>query len=444
MRLLFVTPHPPSHIRVRSYGFLKHLLPGHDITIATQCASEQELADVEHLRAQGFTVETVWEAKRQEVLRSGMALFSRLPLQVAYARSARFAHMVERLCSERTFDVVHVEHLRGIASLQSLSSSCPLVWDAVDCISLLCEQTMKGGPSLPVRAVASLEFQRTQRYEASQLGQLRHVVVTSERDRQAMLALVEGANGRNGEQHVGIEVLPNGVDLQYFRLGNRLGSPRNIVFLGKMSYHANVAAVLYLGRHIMPLIWRLQPETMLTIVGSNPPKAVRGLEIDSRVKVTGYVDDVRPFVQRSAVMLCPMTYSVGIQNKVLEAMALGTPVVVTAQAAASLQAIAGRDVLVAHSTQEFAELALTVMHDEALRAALRWSGRRYVEEFHDWSVVSERLVGIYRQAMTGKPGLGGGSELDPSLASSGFSHAGYPPGGSGKRGDAMMVYVNDV
>jgi glycosyltransferase involved in cell wall biosynthesis len=423
MRLLFVTPHPPSHIRVRSYGFLKHLLPGHDITIATQCASGQELANVEHLRAQGFTVEAVWEAKRQEVLRSGMALFSRLPLQVAYARSARFAHMVGRLCSERTFDVVHVEHLRGIASMQNLSSSTPLVWDAVDCISLLCEQTMKAGPSLPVRAVASLEYQRTRRYEANQLARLRHVVVTSERDRQAMLGLLEGTNGRKEEQQVGIEVLPNGVDLEYFRPGNRSGSPRNIVFLGKMSYHANVAAALYLGRHIMPVIWRLQPETTLTIAGSNPPKAVRALEIDSRVKVTGYVDDVRPFVQRSAVMLCPMTYSVGIQNKVLEAMAMGTPVVVTAQAAASLQAIPGRDVLVAHSTQEFAELALGVMHDEALRAALRWSGRRYVEQYHDWSVVSERLVDIYRQAMTCTPGLGVGSELDLNLASSGFSHA---------------------
>ena len=307
---------------------------------------------------------------------------------------------------------MHVEHLRGIASLQNLSFSTPLVWDAVDCISLLCEQTMKAGPSLPVRAVASLEYRRTQRYEASQLGRLRHVVVTSQRDRQAMLGLLEGTNGRDEAQKAGIEVLPNGVDLEYFRPGNRSGSPRNIVFLGKMSYHANVAAALYLGRHIMPVIWRQQPETTLTIAGSNPPKAVRALESDSRVKVTGYVDDVRPFVQRSAVMLCPMTYSVGIQNKVLEAMAMGTPVVVTAQAAASLQAIAGRDMLVAHSTQEFAELALGVMHDDALRAALSWSGRRYVEQYHDWSVVSERLVDIYREAMTGKPGSGLGSELD--------------------------------
>jgi len=276
-----------------------------------------------------------------------------------------------------------------------------------------------------VRTVASLEYQRTRRYEASLLGRLRRTVVTSERDRQALLKLLEDANGGNEEREAGIEVLPNGVDLEYFRPTHQLGRPFNVVFLGKMSYHANVAAALYLGRQIMPIVWRHQPEATLTIVGSNPPKAVRGLEIDSRVEVTGYVDDVRPFVQRSAVMLCPMIYSVGIQNKVLEAMAMGTPVVVAAQAAASLQAIPGRDVLVAHAAQEFAESALSVMHDAALRAALSWRGRQYVERHHDWSAVTERLVDIYRQAITDKRGLGVGSEAAVHLASSGSASADF-------------------
>jgi polysaccharide biosynthesis protein PslH len=426
MRILFVTPHPPSQIRVRGYGFLKHLQRDHEITIATQCATERELANVENLQAQGLKVEVVWEVKWQETLRSGLALFGQLPLQVAYARSARFAQTIQRLCTESTFDMVHVEHLRGIASLYGLAQSYPLVWDAVDCISLLCEQTMKAGASLKVRTVATLEYQRTRRYEASMLGQLRRAVVTSERDRQAMLRLLEDANGGNEEREVGIEVLPNGVDLEYFRPVRPLWRPFNVVFLGKMSYHANVAAALYLGRQIMPIVWRHQPRATLTIVGSNPPKAVRDLEIDSRVEVTGYVDDVRPFVQRSAVMLCPMIYSVGIQNKVLEGMAMGTPVVVAAQAASSLQALPGRDVLVAHSAQEFAESALRVMHDATLRTSLSWRGRQYVERHHDWSAMTERLVDIYRQAITDKQGLRISSEAPSHLASSGSAGQGFP------------------
>lgn len=402
MRILFVTPHPPSRIRVRSYGFLEQLQRKHEVTIATQHATERELANVEALREQGFKVVAVQESKWQEALRSGLALFSSLPLQVAYARSARFMQTVQQLCAEGTFDVVHVEHLRGIASMEEIAHTYPLVWDAVDCISLLFKQTMQAGASLPVRAVAFLEHKRTQRFEAGLLSRLQHTVVTSERDRQALVSLLGNATSSNGEQGACIDVLPNGVDLEYFRDTHQERRPFNLVFLGKMSYHANVAAALYLYRQIMPLIWKFRSEVTLTIVGSNPPKAIRRLADDRRVEVTGYVNDVRPYVQRAEVMLCPMIYSVGIQNKVLEAMAMGTPVVGAAQTAASLQALPGRDLLVAHSAQEFADVALSLMYDAKLRTALSQRGREYVERHHDWSTVTDRLVDIYQHAIAGR------------------------------------------
>ncbi len=418
MRILFVTPYPPSRIRVRSYGFLKHLQCEHEITIATQWATERELADVEALRTQGFKTIAVQETKSQETLRSGLAFFSSLPLQVAYARSWRFQQTVRQLYTEGAFDVVHVEHLRGIASLEGMARAYPLVWDAVDCISLLCEQTMKAGASMPVRTVAFIEHQRTRRYEASLLRQLRHAIVTSERDRQVMLGIVGDETGRNGGQEVRIDVLPNGVDLDYFRFLHHERRPYNIVFLGKMSYHANVATAVYLGREIMPLIWRHRPEATLTIVGSNPPSSVRDMEIDGRVEVTGYVDDIRPFVQHAGVMLCPMMYSVGIQNKVLEAMAMGTPTVVTSQIAASLKAHPEYDLLVAHTAQEFTDSALRVLHDSNLRAALSYRGREFVERHHNWSTVTDQLVDIYQQANIRKRGK---RETPASAASSMFS-----------------------
>ena len=189
MRILFVTPYPPSRIRVRGYGFLTQLRQAHEVTIMAQCASDQEFADVEKLREQGYEVLVVQESKLHSARRSAMALFNSLPLQVAYARSARFAQAVQQLCAQRPFDVVHVEHLRGIASMQQMVQSYPLVWDAVDCISLLCKQTIAAGPSRAVRLVAALEHERTRRYETQVLGRLQHTIVTSERDRQAMIEL---------------------------------------------------------------------------------------------------------------------------------------------------------------------------------------------------------------------------------------------------------------
>ncbi len=406
MRILFVTPYPPSRIRVRGYEFLAQLQRTHEVTVLTQCVSEQELADAEALRKLGHKVIAVQQSKRWAMLRSGLALFSSLPLQVAYARSARFAQAVQDLCE--SVDVIHVEHLRGIASMERLALTHPLVWDAVDCISLLSKHTAQAGPSLSVRAVALLEQKRTQRYEARMVRQHRHITVTSERDRQALIDLHRMYTGdllSSDEQlAAGIQVLPNGVDLEYFRPLQQERRRFNIVFSGKMSYHANVATALYLYHQIMPLIWQQRPEATLTIAGSKPPKSLLGLARDPRVTVTGYVADMRPFVGRAEVMLSPMVYSVGIQNKVLEAMALGTPVVVAAQAAAALGARPGRDLLVAESAREFAGATLRLMDDAELRASLEQHGRAYVEQHHNWRAMTDRLVDIYRRAIDAHAG----------------------------------------
>ncbi|HET9920379.1 MAG TPA: glycosyltransferase [Ktedonobacteraceae bacterium] len=403
MRILFGTPYPPSRIRVRSYGFLAQLRLAHDVTIITQCASEQEMADVELLRQQGFEVVVVSEKKTRALLRCGLALPTSQPLQVAYARSSRFTQAVQHLCQQRAFDVIHVEHLRGIASMEPLAAQYPFVWDAVDCISLLFKQTITSGPNVKVRAGAWLEHTRTRHYEARLLHHLRHVVITSERDRRAMIDLRRSQHddplSSDEELGTGLAVLPNGVDLDYFRPSQEERRRYNIVFSGKMSYHANVATALYLYQQIMPLIWRQRPEATLTIVGSKPPQAIQQLARDPRVEVTGFVKDMRPYVGRAEVMLSPMVYSVGIQNKVLEAMALGTPAIVAAQAAASLGAIPGRDLLIANSADEFAQATLQLMDDAHLRATLSQHGREYVEQHHDWHAVTDRLVAIYQQAI---------------------------------------------
>ena len=105
MRILIVTPYPPSRIRVRGYGFLTQLQRAHEVTVMVQCASEQELADVEKLRGQGYEVLVVQESKIRSARRSAMALFNSLPLQAAYARSTRFTQAVHQLCTQRPFEI---------------------------------------------------------------------------------------------------------------------------------------------------------------------------------------------------------------------------------------------------------------------------------------------------------------------------------------------------
>ncbi|GHO82120.1 glycosyltransferase [Dictyobacter formicarum] len=402
MKILFITPYPPSRIRVRAYGFIQQLCREHEVTILTQISNPQEWSDSLALQQQGYEVVVVSEPRSYALLRSGRAVFSQLPLQVAYARSACFFHQAQRLCARKHFDVIHVEHLRGIASVDALAQDYPLVWDAVDCISELWRQTARSGPSLALRTVALLEYKRTKRYESQIQQKIAHIITTSENDRQGLLALSQRKNGPERANLEHIAVVPCGVDLDYFVPTEQRYRPYNIVFSGKMSYHANVVAAHYLYQEIMPLIWRVEPAATLTIVGSRPPQSIQRLRLDQRIEVTGYVEDIRPYIRRAHIMLSPMVYSVGIQNKVLETMALGTPAVISTQSAQALKACEGQDMLVATSAQEFATMALRLMGDAALRENISQHGRRYVEQQHRWFDMTQRLLDSYRNAITGE------------------------------------------
>jgi glycosyltransferase involved in cell wall biosynthesis len=285
-----------------------------------------------------------------------------------------------------------------MASMEALATECFLVWDAVDCISQLWQKARDARADLKTTVIGTLEQKRTQLYEKRLLEKVSHVLAISERDRQALAVLSDQYT--NDVASACIDVVPNGVDLEYFTPTMEAYQPYSLVFSGKMSYHANVAAVHYLSQQIMPLVWKELPMATLTIVGSKPPKSVQALQADARITVTGYVDDIRPYIRRAHVMISPLVYSVGMQNKVVEAMALGTPTVISSQSAAALSVRSGYDTLIATNAQSFAEKTLHLMTDTSLREAISVHGRRYVEKQHDWRSIVDRLVAIYRSVMT--------------------------------------------
>jgi glycosyltransferase involved in cell wall biosynthesis len=180
-----------------------------------------------------------------------------------------------------------------------------------------------------------------------------------------------------------------------------------------MDYHANVAGALTLARAILPLVWERDPSVRLTIAGGRPPAAVRRLARDRRVTVSGYTADLRPLIGAAQIAVSPLPYAVGIQNKILEAMALGTPVVASSTAAAGLHAVPGRDLLVAETPDEFAGAVLRLLDDAQLRQALAERGLRYIATHHDWPTVIGQLTSVYERARRGGRGI-----VDASVAAS--------------------------
>jgi glycosyltransferase involved in cell wall biosynthesis len=175
---------------------------------------------------------------------------------------------------------------------------------------------------------------------------------------------------------------------------------------GKMSYHANVTAAKHLVKDIMPLVWQERPEVRVEIVGQRPTREVRALARPSQsgrsggdvgdVLVTGEVADIRPYLQRATLAVAPILYGVGVQNKILEAMAASAPVVATAVATAALTVQEGREVLVGHSAAEMASHILRLLDDPELRVRLGCAGRLFVQENHNWALALDQLEAIYQ------------------------------------------------
>jgi sugar transferase (PEP-CTERM/EpsH1 system associated) len=391
MRILFVAPYIPSPVRVRPYQWIRALArQGHRVRlVALQPPEDRWLQDVP-VRNCCEQVH-VFPITRLQTLRNAVSALPReLPLQAAYSLHADAERFIAAEAS-RGCDVVHVEHLRG-SLLTRRVKDVPCVIDAVDSITALFEQTARQARSWRQRLIAQVDLARTRRFEAKVPARFARSIVTSTRD---AVAFQELSGSPFADRVVAV---PNGVDLDYFHPAAARSQPETIVFSGKMSYHANDAAALRLGREIMPRVWRERPTARLVIAGKDPSSAVQALGQDRRVTVTGFVNDMRPFLWSGTVAVAPLIYGTGIQNKVLEAMACGIPVVASPTACEGIGAVAGHDLLIGAEDTALATHLVALLRTESLRTNLALAGRRYVTKYHDWDELAKRLVGVYADA----------------------------------------------
>ena len=415
MKILYIVPYVPNIIRVRPYQLIRTLIArGHNVTLATLWATPEEERELATLQAMGISILADRLSPQQSLLNCIRTLPSRTPLQAMYAWQPRLMQALSNAISAEQFDIVHVEHLRGAMYGVELKDavrdghSPPIVWDSVDCISHLFAQAASHSRSLKGRLMTRLDLGRTRRYEGWLMHQFDHTVVTSRIDADALCSLAQQAVNGNASQAGKISVIPNGVDLEYFAPNGVEREPSTIVFSGKMSYHANVTAALYLIQEIMPIVWQERPDLRVQIVGKDPSSEIKLLDTASSrriqqrpteraVEVTGTVPDLRPYLHKATIAVAPVPYGAGVQNKVLEAMACGTPVIASGQAASGVDAKVGRDLLVADDAQSFAQAILHLLSDGAAREKIGRAGREYVEEHLSWQAAVEKLEEVYSE-----------------------------------------------
>ena len=432
MKILYIVPYAPTPIRTRPYNLLIGLLgQGHQVTLATVWENETEKSILADFTKKGMHVLAAHLSRPRIAKNLVTALIFGHPLQANYSWQPEVARQVDALCNftpnshqlSPNFDIIHIEHLRGaiyglrIRSKQTqgstppgwlnlraaagLSTTIPIVWDSVDNISALFEQAARRGASRFGRWVTQFEIPRTRRFEASLLDQFQQTLVTSPVDKRAFEKLLEEEKHCSNSQHsLPIEVLTNGVDLITFRPAETSYQRDLVIFSGKLSYHANISAALYLVKQVMPIVWERRPHTRVLLAGKDPHSILQGLsKEDHRIELTGTVPDLPSYIQRAAVAVATITYGAGVQNKVLEAMACATPVVATSKAISALQAQPEHEILVADDPNGLAAQILRLLEDEQLRQSIAQNGLDYVRRNHKWNPIATQLVTIYEKVV---------------------------------------------
>ncbi|MBO0911399.1 MAG: glycosyltransferase [Acidobacteria bacterium] len=391
MKILFVLPNVPSLVRPRPFHFIRGLSKTHELTVVCLATNETDERSISDLRPYCRRLEVIRHSRWRALANCLRALVSRTSLRSAYFYSPRLREHVRASIEAGEADLIHVEHLKSLPMVEPVLGRVPAVFDAVDCLSMLESRRRRVTRNLFLKLFSTIESKKFAASERRAPRRFNRVAISSSVDRAAYPV---PANLREK-----IDIVPNGVDLDHFRFREFEAQRNLLVFCAKLDYFPNADAALYFARSIWPRVRARRPELRLEIVGSRPPGGVRRLDGEANIRVTGSVPDVKPYLGRAWVALCPIRIRAGIQNKMLEAMALGVPVVATSICCPGLEVEAEKHLLVADDAEQFAAAIELLLDNETLRERLIEAARDYVERRHSWRESVAALSNSYRKAM---------------------------------------------
>ena len=402
MRLLLLYPHfpdpPHGGTALRNYHLAVQLARRHEVSIVA-------FGDPARAAASGLAARCVCSAivppPHRSALRRVLRLAHPVPdLADRLASPALTARLAALLARER-FDVLHVGGLEMVPHWLGVGTVSPaVVLDEHNAEYVLQARAFWAAVAArrPVGALYSgLQALKLRRYEAHALRRADGVVAVSEADRAALARLAPLPQ---------VAVVPNGVDTDAYQPGNVVApaEPPRLVFTGTMSFRPNVEGVEWFCRTVWPRLREQVPTLRFQIVGRDPTPAVRALAERPGVEVVGAVPDDRPWIGGATVYVVPLRIGGGVRLKILQAMAMGVPVVSTTLGYEGIAATPGEHLLAADTPADFVAAVLRLLTDTALRQQLACQGRALVVARYDWRHLVPRLEELYERAVGGAQG----------------------------------------
>ncbi len=396
MNLLFLStwfPYPPDNgSKIRVYHLLRALSQQHNITFVSfawdTAAPEQAIVGLPFCH-------TIHTLSHDPFARSAFAqavrYFSLAP--VVTRPILEMQRLVGRVLAETPFNaVVASTEVMATYALQAPAATIKIL-EEHNSFTRMMEDRYRTATHPVQRLNHWVSWQKTQCYEGALFRKFDRIVMVSAEDRR----MCEQLPGHRTP----VAVIPNGVDCAHHRPGLAESLPNTLVYNGALTYSANYDAMQYFLAEIYPRIKQQTPDVTLTITGSTRGVDLSGLRLNASVHLTGYVEDVRLPVARSAVCVVPLRQGGGTRLKILEAMALGVPVVATTKGAEGLEVVNGEHLLIADDPARFAQRVVELLRDPVQRAGLAHNARHLVEARYDWEMIGAQFVNLVEGEVRG-------------------------------------------
>lgn len=388
MKILFVSPSVPNRLnRIRAYQLIKYLSVKNQIYLLSLVPPNQEEAEIEDIGRFCVGVSTVKQTWLSSLLHCGLSVFSPTPLEVAFCTNSAMKKMAKRIIEKFSPEVIYVKRLRSAPCVWD-AQDIPIVLDTTDAMSLYYRRAIKTVP-FHKKPLFFEEWLKYLIYEKRAFKKFKTWLVSSPIDHKYLESFTP--------EDVSTYVIPNGVDLDYYGNVDVEMEENTIIFSGLMNKHVNISAVLYFVEKILPRIKRKIPKVKLYIVGPKVGKIIKRLHDEESIIVTGYVEDLRVYIQRAKVVICPILTGAGTRNKILQAWALNRPVVSTDLGASGLEYANGQDILVANDPETFGNSVVRLLKDKNLWDQIARGGRDTVEKKYDMSKITADLEDIFRK-----------------------------------------------
>ena len=407
MNILFLTqivPFPPdAGPKVKTYHVLRALVnQGHSVTLVAfvRPEEEQHIPTLEKICTAVYAV----PIRRSRIADVGFILRSYLtkrPFLIERDDLRPMQELVNKLVLEGNFHFIHADQLTmaqfAIRGASAFTDKKPkVIFDAHNAVWTIVER-MQEQARWFLKPVLGIETKRVKRYEGELLKTVDYVLAVTDVDKAGLEEALSFSNVRKEERVAPITVIPIAVDTQQLQPIKRTPSSMNIVTLGTLHYPPNADGIRWFLNDVFPLVQERVPAATLTIIGKNPPKDFLDAAAHSpkALKVTGYVPELAPYFEKSAVMVVPVRAGGGMRVRILEAFAYAMPVVTTTIGLEGINAEPGKDVLVADTETDFANYVSGLLENVSLQNNLSVNGRILAMTKYDWQVVLSAMMPTY-------------------------------------------------